>query len=207
MTRNLFVCAATVRPSDRWAETFPGHLCVAPAAIAADARPSDVLWVPTAHPDWQTLVADLRRAAPQSPVVVLTLAPESDEAIAALERGARGYCHALAAPGLLREIEVVARHGGLWVGPELMARVVEAASRALAAPPARPLPDVLSARENEVAREATAGLSNKEIAAKLGITERTVKAHMGAIFEKLGVRDRLQLVLRLSAPASEPIAG
>jgi DNA-binding NarL/FixJ family response regulator len=60
------------------------------------------------------------------------------------------------------------------------------------------LPEELSGREAEVAREVVAGRSNKEIARVLGITERTVKAHLGAIFAKLGVRDRLQLALRLT---------
>jgi DNA-binding NarL/FixJ family response regulator len=58
-----------------------------------------------------------------------------------------------------------------------------------------------------VARAVSAGRSNKEVADKMFISERTVKAHLGAIFEKLGVRDRLQLVLRLSAspePAPNP---
>ncbi|WP_341643525.1 helix-turn-helix domain-containing protein [Thauera sp. SDU_THAU2] len=47
-------------------------------------------------------------------------------------------------------------------------------------------------------------MSNKEVARLLGITERTVKAHLGAIFEKLGVRDRLQLALRVGAAATLP---
>jgi len=51
----------------------------------------------------------------------------------------------------------------------------------------------------QVARAVSAGRSNKEVADKMFISERTVKAHLGAIFEKLGVRDRLQLVLRLAA--------
>ncbi len=54
-----------------------------------------------------------------------------------------------------------------------------------------------------MARAVSAGRSNKEVADKMFISERTVKAHLGAIFEKLGVRDRLQLVLRLAA-APEP---
>jgi DNA-binding NarL/FixJ family response regulator len=53
----------------------------------------------------------------------------------------------------------------------------------------------LTEREREVARAVASGASNKEIARRLGITERSVKAHTGAIFEKLGVRDRLQLSL------------
>jgi DNA-binding NarL/FixJ family response regulator len=58
-----------------------------------------------------------------------------------------------------------------------------------------------------VADEVVQGRTNKEIAVTLGITERTVKAHLGAIFAKLGVRDRLQLALRLRsrAPAGRPL--
>ncbi|KON81181.1 response regulator transcription factor [Azoarcus sp. PA01] len=206
MNRNLFACSAAVAPSERWLEAFPGGMCTEAEAVLATGLPSDVIWVATAHADWPTLVARFHRTLPQSPLVVVTMVPEADEAIIALEHGARGYCHALAVPGLLREVELVARHGGLWVGAELMARVVEAAARVLAAPGRGPLPASLSARESEVARETAAGLSNKEIALKLGITERTVKAHLGAIFDKLGVRDRLQLVLRLSAHRSAALA-
>jgi len=54
---------------------------------------------------------------------------------------------------------------------------------------------VLTPRERDVAIEVAHGATNKEVAQRLNITERTVKAHLGAVFEKLGVRDRLQLVL------------
>jgi DNA-binding NarL/FixJ family response regulator len=54
---------------------------------------------------------------------------------------------------------------------------------------------VLTQRELEVARKIADGASNKEVARDLDITERTVKAHAGAIFEKLGARDRLHLSL------------
>ncbi|EWM44510.1 bacterial regulatory s, luxR family protein [Bordetella holmesii 70147] len=53
----------------------------------------------------------------------------------------------------------------------------------------------MTAREDTVARHASAGQSNAQIAEQLGITERTVKAHLSAVFEKVGVADRLQLAL------------
>jgi len=56
----------------------------------------------------------------------------------------------------------------------------------------------LTVREIEVARAVARGDSNKEIARHLGITERTVKAHLSTLFEKLGVRDRLQLALAVN---------
>ena len=70
----------------------------------------------------------------------------------------------------------------------------------------------LTAREVEVARAVAQGRSNKEVADLMFISERTVKAHLGSIFDKLGVRDRLQLVLHMAAaaesasPPSEPAA-
>lgn len=56
-----------------------------------------------------------------------------------------------------------------------------------------------SEREAQVARALTAGDSNREVVARLFISERTVKAHLGAAFAKLGARVRLQRVLRLGA--------
>ncbi|NMF97656.1 response regulator transcription factor [Aromatoleum toluolicum] len=197
MSQNIFLCSETVRPSARWLDAFPAGVCHEQRALAAAARPGDVVWVDAAHGDWLDTLGTLVKSLPGCYLVVVSMTPDSAEALAALDCGARAYCHALAVPSVFRDVELVVRHGGLWVGPELMARVVGAAGRALA-PLAEAQQPLLSGREAEVAREVVKGLSNKEIAAKLGITERTVKAHMGAIFEKLGVRDRLQLVLRLS---------
>ncbi len=56
----------------------------------------------------------------------------------------------------------------------------------------------LTERERETAHHIARGASNKEIARELGITERTVKAHVGAILEKLNLRDRLQIALRVN---------
>jgi len=62
---------------------------------------------------------------------------------------------------------------------------------------------LLTGREKEVALEAAKGLSNKVIARGLSITERTVKAHISATLEKLGVKDRLQLALVLNDRVSD----
>jgi DNA-binding NarL/FixJ family response regulator len=61
---------------------------------------------------------------------------------------------------------------------------------------------LLTSREKAVAELVAAGKSNKEVARDLDITERTVKAHLSAAFEKLQVRDRLQLVLLFSSGAN-----
>lgn len=64
----------------------------------------------------------------------------------------------------------------------------------------------LTSREKAVALEVAKGATNKEIARTLNITERTVKAHLGSAFNKLNVRDRLQLVLVMN-PAGELIGN
>lgn len=199
MNQNLFLSSSTVQPSTRWLDAFPEGRCCEWNALVADARPFDVIWIASTYAGWEGLLARLNRILPECPAVVLSMAPEGEEAVLALDHGARGYCHALSVPVLMREVALVVRHGGLWIGPELMARVIGAASRTLPPPAQDVCPPGLSMREAEVAREVAGGRSNKEIAATLGITERTVKAHLGTIFEKLGVRDRLQLVLRLAA--------
>lgn len=144
------------------------------------------------------LVAAVARAALGCPVIVLSNVPSQDEGLAVLEAGASGYTNALAVPELLRQIETVVGNGGLWVGPELMQRLLVGLGRG--SPRAQNLSplDPLSPREREVAQAVAAGATNKEVARQLGITERTVKAHLGRAFELLGLRDRLQLALLLN---------
>ena len=127
------------------------------------------------------------------PVVVLSNLPSNEEGLVAFSAGAAGYCNALAIPAVLRQVSTVVEQGGLWVGQDLMRRLFSALT-ACAAPTQMSLA-VLSVREHQVAQAVARGGTNKEIARAMGITERTVKAHLTAIFEKLGVRDRLQLSL------------
>jgi two-component system nitrate/nitrite response regulator NarL len=136
----------------------------------------------------------LRIAAPNAPIVVLSNVPEDDQGMAVLAAGASGYCSALTLPKVLRQVASVVEHGGLWVGPQLMRRLMQGlAMRNHAA--TTPALDILSQRERQVAEAVARGSTNKEIARVMNITERTVKAHLTAAFEKLGVRDRMQLSL------------
>jgi len=139
------------------------------------------------------LVETLRKPTPGCPVVVLSNIPRDDEGLAVLEAGAAGYTGALAVADVLRQIEAVISNGGLWVGPDLMRRLLLGLHRSSVRPQATARLEQLSPREREVALAVAAGASNKEVAQKLDITERTVKAHLSHAFEILGLRDRLQL--------------
>ncbi len=133
------------------------------------------------------------------PVVVMVATPGESEAFQLLNQGAMGYCHVEAAPEQLREIALVVEHGGFWMPPELMQRFLALSTRVVKPPqPTEPELNELTSRELMVAEQVAHGASNREIAEALDISERTVKAHLSSIFEKLGVRDRVQLALAMN---------
>lgn len=194
--------AAWTLPPERWSQAFPDSWAVDWSTLLQAVDASDMVWVPVTQDDWLARVGLLLQAQPACRVVVLSAVPGGTEGLRALDAGARGYCHLLAVPTLLREVAQVVGLGGLWVGPELLQRLV-AATRGLLqqglTPQAEPIDlSLLSVRELQVARAVARGHTNREVAEQLHISERTVKAHLGAVFEKLGVRDRVQLVLQLS---------
>jgi DNA-binding NarL/FixJ family response regulator len=133
--------------------------------------------------------------------IVMTGAATETEGVAVLKAGARGYCHRDLDATLLRKAVDVVQKGEIWAGrtltsqllEELTARVEER-ERELAGRVTARL-QRLTRREREIALLVGGGASNKEIGNKLGVTERTVKAHLTAIFRKLGVSDRLRLAL------------
>lgn len=201
--RNLFLMAGAVMPSPRWREAFADGVCFTWDVVASAQMKADVVWLSTVAPGWEELLAKVlqQQQFADTPVVVVSNIPDEREALTAIVSGARGYCHAWSSPEQLREVVQVVNRGGYWVGQALMSKLIGTVTKRQSI--VDELPEGLSERETEVAREVVAGRSNKEIARVLGITERTVKAHLGAIFVKLGVRDRLQLALRLTGGKEE----
>ncbi len=121
-------------------------------------------------------------------VVVLTSFSDRDEIIAALDAGASGYLLKDAEPHeLLAGVRAAAR-GEAPLAPKAAAAVL--ATRAEERPA-----DDLSEREREVLRLVAQGLPNKRIARELKISEKTVKAHLTHIFQRIGVTDRTQAAL------------
>ena len=133
-------------------------------------------------------------------IVVLANAPNQAEAFHAMSLGVVAYAHAYSPVFVLTEIKTVIRHGGVWLGPDLLKRIIEV-STSLAGNQLEQVNQhlkLLTKREKEVAIQAAKGLSNKEIARILKITERTVKAHLSSTFVRLGAKDRLHLALMLN---------
>ncbi len=192
------------RVRDTWKAAFPDLLAGPLAQVPPAATLVWALRPPRPDGDAAALVAGLRRQAAGRPLILLADVPDEDEALAALAAGASGYCNGHAAPDVLAQVALAVGNGGIWIGQSLMQRLLAATARGLAAAPsgqeagAAAWRERITAREKEAAALLAQGASNKEIARRMAITERTVKAHVGAMLEKLGARDRLQLSLILN---------
>jgi DNA-binding NarL/FixJ family response regulator len=146
-------------------------------------------------------ITAVQKLRPATRIIVLTGAPDEREGIAVLKAGARGYCHRDIDPPLLEKATNVVIQGEIWVGRKLIPHLLEELT-VLTEQRRREQPGNLderlqrvTPRERQIVDLLSAGASNKEIAKRLNVTERTVKAHLTAIFRKLGLSGRLQLAL------------
>jgi NarL family two-component system response regulator YdfI len=143
--------------------------------------------------DGITAIEHLRRDHPDIAIVILTTYNEDDLMVRGLQAGARGYLlKDSSRENLLDAIQAAAK-GETLLKPEILARVLAPRSQPTAASAAQP-ESTLTERELEVLQSAAKGERNKEIAYKLGITERTVKAHLASIYQKFGVDSRAAAV-------------
>ena len=122
-------------------------------------------------------------------VIVLTSFLDDDRLLPALESGAAGYLLKNSQPAELARAVRAAPAGEAIIDPTAAARLVNALSNDRASPTAL---DQLTKREREVLTLIAQGRANKRIALELGISEKTVKAHVGHVLAKLGVADRTQ---------------
>jgi DNA-binding NarL/FixJ family response regulator len=194
--RHLFI-APDEELRQNWLESFPGVKLYDRIPDAPDAH---IIWVLLPEEgDVVKFLADCRAAAGAVPVVAMSDIPSDEQGLIALSAGVVGYCNGHAAPSVLRQVATTVLSGGLWVGQWLLQRMLagmaQAAAQKFTPPDLSAWASGLTEREIEVARAVANGASNKEIAIQFDITERTVKAHLGSVFDKLKLRDRLQLTL------------
>lgn len=206
----VYIVHGGVGPSSRWREAFTrGQMLNWPPLPSPKvAGGGSIYWVSVRGP-WQEVIRWAGQSG-SSGVVVMSPDPQEVQAMEVLDAGARGYCHSFAVASVLWDVQRAVAAGGLWVGAEVISRIMQVARGRVANDQAQAKVQLqkLSGREADVANLVLRGLSNKEVARELNISERTVKAHLGAIFEKVGVRDRLQLALVLLPGASgsaEPV--
>jgi DNA-binding NarL/FixJ family response regulator len=153
-------------------------------------------------------VSGLRALQPATKIVVLAGQPDEKEGLVALKIGAQGYCDRGIAPALLGKALEAVNNGEVWVGRKLTSHLLDELSALTEALGEQLSPgdidrrlDGLTPRERAIVAELGAGASNKEIAQKFDVTERTVKAHLTAVFRKLGISGRLQVALFMHEPS------
>lgn len=203
--KHLFITPAA-RFQPRWQAAFPEATLRDDFPADDDAQSVDVIWVvcEASQPALtEKGMACIKALSANAIVVVLSNTPDQDEAMQALQAGARGYAHALSPAETLGQIATVVTNAGIWVPANLMAQVVGNTWQALNGDKRlnQVMMEKLTERERNVALAVVKGGSNKHIARDLKITERTVKAHLTSIFQKLEITDRMQLVLKLTGRA------
>jgi DNA-binding NarL/FixJ family response regulator len=158
--------------------------------IARAVRP-DVVLMDLRMPgtDGLTAIAELARLGIEARVLVLTTYDTDTDVLPAIEAGAIGYLLKDAPPAELVRGVLAAARGETVLAPSVAARLISRV-RSPVVEPAGPL----SARELEVLGLVASGTTNREAAAKLFISEATVKSHLINIYDKLGVGDRAAAV-------------
>ena len=172
-------------------EASDGAECL---ALVPECKP-DVILMDLQMPrmDGITAIGHLRSEYPEIAIVILTTYNEDDLMIRGLQAGARGYLlKDTNRENLLDTIQAAAK-GETLLKPEILARVLAARPASIPGP-LHPVDSTLTERELEVLQSAARGERNKEIAYKLGITERTVKAHLASIYQKFNVDSRAAAV-------------
>ena len=141
------------------------------------------------HMDGLTAIEKLRSEQPEIAVVILTTFNEDDLMLRGLQAGARGYLLKDTDRATLFDTIRAAARGETLLKPEIMTRILAQKNK-----PVNPLNvnDAinLTDREIEVLKFVASGERRNEVAVRLGISERTVKAHLASIYSKLGVDSR-----------------
>jgi DNA-binding NarL/FixJ family response regulator len=131
-------------------------------------------------------IKQLRKRMPSAHVIVLTTYDAENEVLSAIEAGATGYLLKDAPREELIRAVRAAHRGESVLSPSVAGRLMGRARR--------PATDAISPRELEVIKLIAGGANNREAAAKLFVSEATIKTHLLHVFEKLGVRDRAAAV-------------
>ena len=143
----------------------------------------------------------LVRRNPALEFMAMAPVPNAADGLRVLALGCKAYCNRQMSPEALAAAVTAVLCGEIWAGRKVTDHLLQQAL-------SRPVDlSALTPRELEVAKKVADGLSNKAIAFDLGLTVRTVKAHLNAIFRKTHATNRVQLALAVSQVGVAPLAS
>lgn len=202
----ILLAVENVHVLNRWRSLLAGHNQLEHAASLGElkkrvsVRSFDLILLHRQIVDVGSL-AGIRRLAPASRLFLLSDQPHHEEGLAFLKLGIVGYGNTFISAERLAEAVNVITSGGVWLGQKVIQQLILEArnnSQGIDAEALKTTLAVLTRSERRVAELVARGETNLEIAADLEIAERTVKAHLTSIYEKLHLGNRLSLALMIN---------
>jgi DNA-binding NarL/FixJ family response regulator len=181
-----------------WGHEVVGMVGTGPEAVAlAEAAKPDLVLMDVRMPGGGIAATSaIKTRRPDVAIVMLTVSEDEEDLFAAVKAGASGYLlKNLRGEELHSMLEAVGR-GEAALSPLSAKRILEEFARAPVAASGAVGPEPLTVRERDVLAQLTAGATNKEIAAALGITGNTVKYHLKHILAKLHAQSRTEVAVR-----------
>jgi len=162
---------------------------------ALHSVPLDLIFVDASCMDHLfELLSSFQRSRPRLKVIVIGLEVDPAYVERVIGAGAKGYLtHGSTMAEMRMAVEIVL-DGSVWAPRKVLARLLEVGRRADAE--AAAAPPRFTPREGDVLRLLVSGRSNREIAVKLDVDEATIKAHVGRLLRKMGVRNRTALTVK-----------
>lgn len=207
----LILCSHDKDQIARWRAGLGGYrgryrVCESLEDLASDGRigPDDLvlLDVELCRRDSACILGFIARH-PALRVFAFSSLHQPEEGAAVIAAGARGYANRYMHPEVLSQAVPLVEGGEVWLGADLVLHLIKQNSPLNGHPvlaqdqSTEGILGKLTPRERDIAYRVVQGKSNKIIARELGVTERTVKAHLGSVFKKTETRDRLQLAMLL----------
>ena len=202
---DILLCSANEAVIQRWTELLDKHTLQQAASVQELKRlcseeKFDLILVHRSLVDVESFT-DIRRSFTSIRILLLSDRPDEEEGLTFIKLGISGYANTYISPARLTEAVNVISHGAVWLGQKVMQRLIletYARAKEKAVSNSEEKLKKLTKREREIAELVAQGQSNLEVAANLGITERTVKAHLSSIYEKTKTRSRLNLALLIN---------
>ena len=202
---DILLCSANEAVIQRWTELLDKHTLQQATSVQELKRlcseeKFDLILVHRSLVDVESFT-DIRRSFTSIRILLLSDRPDEEEGLTFIKLGISGYANTYISPARLTEAVNVISHGAVWLGQKVMQRLIletYARAKEKAVSNSEEKLKKLTKREHEIADLVAQGQSNLEVAANLGITERTVKAHLSSIYEKTKTRSRLNLALLIN---------